>query len=272
MACTLAAIRSIIGFVDNFIQPETSTAEFILDSLFMLGFISLGYGLYSNRIKRVSWVITVIMIILLTLNFLQFGGVLGNSEFNLIGIGVFIILAHGKKTLKFLLPVYFGFCVMAILLVHFETKIYEFFYITTSKSIDDFIYTSACLLVMVIYFKQTMIRESERLVSFKEQLNDEIAKIEEQTALLDAQRIRLNQSTRELSKEFSALTKEVISHDNSLNEYLKHSVDTLESPITNLITNIRKIQPSDIWGRILHDTADELDELQNAIRQNAREN
>ncbi len=272
MACTLAATRSIIGFVDNFIQPETSTVEFILDSLFVVGFISVGYGLYSNRIKSVSWVITFVMIVLLTLNFLQFGGVLGNSEFNLIGIGVFIILAHGERTLKFLLPIYLGFCMLAVLLVHFETKIFEFFYITTSRSIDDFIYTTACLLVLVIYFKQKMIRESERLISFEEELNVEIKKIEEQTALLDEQRIRLNRSTQELSREFSALTKEVITHDNSLNEYLKHSISTLESPINNLIRNIRKIEPSDIWGIILHDTANELDQLQSSIRQNADEN
>ena len=202
----IAGLRTLKSVVQHVASSKINTTGLIIDLSILLIFCGLALLIYFRKIPRVPLIVGVILLILLIFSYVQFGGVMGTTEFNLMGLGVLFALAYNRKELAVIMSLYIVLILMANLDLRFNGWLTRSFYKGVSTSLDNYLTTLLTLLLIIIYFKRALTRESNRITELRKKLSEQMKTIVRQKKELEVKKQFLHEVMRGLRKR-SGITR-----------------------------------------------------------------
>jgi len=192
--------------------------------------------------KGVHPIFGVLIVLLLGINFLQFGGVDGTNCFNYYaGIYVIVMLYSGRK-LYVLISLQLVFLLVLIYLVFVNHPLYESVLINKTKSSIEFVFSVVSIAVFTFYLKRVTLSE---IATLEIRLNEVRVKVRESKLLnheLIAQSKELKKAQRILKEEVSIRAKAVENQNDAIEQYIYHNTDTLNGPLNQLSTAVSEFK------------------------------
>lgn len=265
VASTIAFLRGSAGIILSISSRDVYGIELLVDVLLTLGFAAAAFSIAFKRVSRIHPAILISLTILLAINFLQFGGVAGSTEYNLLGLGVFIVLACDKKSIKYVLPTYVLLSLTVLLDGYFEGVLTQVLFLEKLQGTEDFYYTSAAIVVLILFYKYALIRESNRLISAKEDLATQLANVKQKWEKLSVQNDEIKASTKEINDEFVHQTKVLVNHNDSIADFAWNASDQIKPKLESLLAEVNEIDGHNILKKIIKDSAKDLQQVTEEI-------
>ncbi len=236
LICILAMVRIIIALILDLSRSVYSISELITD--FSIFFLFLSLLIIVQRkpsFNRVHPLFGIMIILLLGLNFLQFGGVEGTNSFNYYaGIYVVVMLYSGRR-LCILVSVQLILLMLLIYLVYSRHPLYELFLINIdSESSIEFIFSLVSIAVFTFYLKRVTVSE----IAILESKIDEVRlKVRESKTLnheLITQSKELKRAQKALKEEVTIRANAIENQNEAIEQYIHHNTATLHDPLQHL--------------------------------------
>ena len=269
LICSLAIIRIVVALILDLTKTAYSTSELITDfSIFVL-FLSLLIIVSRNHsIRKVHPIFGVLIISLLTINFLQFGGVNGTNCFNFYtGIYV-IVMLYADRTMYFLLGFQMALLGFALGFVHFNHPLYNYLHIhTETESGAELVFSLVAIAVFTFYLKRVTILE----IAILESKNTEVrAKVRESKTLnheLVEHSKELRKAQKVLKEEVDHRVKALENQNEAIQQYIYHNTDTLTGSLNHLSKAIEQFKGETQLHTLLKLSHVELTQVINGIHQ-----
>lgn len=241
---SLAIIRIVVALILDLTKPAYSWSELITDlSIFILFLTLLVIASRNLSIKKVHPVFGVLIIGLLGINFLQFGGIKGTNCFNFYtGIYV-IVMLYGGRTLYFMLGLKMLLLIILLVLIQMNAPLYNYLLINIeTESSSELVFSLVAIAVFTFYLKRVTSLEIQTL-EFK---NDEVrAKVTESKSLnheLVDQSKELKQAQKILKGEVDLRVKAIENQNEAIQQYIYHNTDTLTDSLHHLSKAIEQFK------------------------------
>ena len=232
----IAALRSLKAVIQDLITGSDLTGM-VINILILLIFCGLCMLIYLRKIQRIPLIVGVTLLILLAATYVQFGGVLGASEYNLMGLSVLFALAYNRKELLFLMALY----VIVILVANWDLRmggwLTDTFFKRQSTSLDNYITTLVTLLLIMLYFKKALVWESNRIHELQAKLTGQIKVIEKQKTELNEQKQLLDHINATLEADLQNHSDEITRQNNAMKDYIWLLTESLQIPLKSLLAN-----------------------------------
>jgi len=234
----LAVLRILFELVEDVFAK--SVWQEIGTELLVLFIVSLlMYRLYKNKQKTtISIYFFIIIPAILTINFIQFNGVIGNNEYNIYAVVVFFTLVLDKK----LSGIFFLYFVLLIILAMYslytQNILFKTFFLKNYSQSTAFIFTAFFILFMLLSAKIFINLEEKKM-------NEMMTAYDAKIALSKKHNIRLLQDQLVLKKAQSKLEFESNRRKDSLEEknlaiqkYINDNTSAIQKPLKELLKEI----------------------------------
>lgn len=236
----IAALRAFKAVIQD-LTTGTNLTGLVIDILILIIFSGLCMLIYLRKIQRIPLIVGMVLLILLTVSYVQFGGVLGASEYNLMGLSVLFALAYNRKELFFLITLY----VIVILVANWDLRmggwLSNTFFKHKSTSFDNYITTLVTLLLIILYFKKALVWESNRIHELQTKLTGQIKVIEKQKTELHGQKQLLDHINATLEADIQNHSDQIIRQNNAMKDYIWLLTESLQIPLKSLLANARDL-------------------------------
>lgn len=255
----IGLLRVLVAIVQDFRNPNINTTELLTDTAILFVFLIICLLALRLKVTNVPLVFAVVLVLLLAINFLQFGGVRGYTEFNyLIGIVVMVLLYSGRR--KYILV----FCMLALLAgmlvsVYSENFIHQLLFIKTQGSPEDFIYSLVSLSILTLYLKYAMDLERDQLLQQQIALRAALDQSRQQQQALQDQKVQVLTAQEKLEQEVVSRTQELENQNISIERYIQYNITELKEPLTRLKQSLEGIKGSDTLTELLRISVSELE-------------
>lgn len=261
VAAVAASGRTLISVVNDLRDDVFSLSELLIDTTLLLMFVMIALLIYRNVVSRIHPMFSFVLLLLVGISFIQFGGVKGTTDYNLLAIGIFLMLVLSKKWTYIGMSAFFLITLVALIDIHIHGILSQWFFITIGNSKGEFFFTLATLLLLVVYFKYSLITESTRLINLKEELSSQNEEIQLQNEELEAQQEELKVTNLHLDQEINQKTIKLIQQINAIKDYIKLSSESLNLPVTALSTKSKQLNLNSKFEKKLQDSIQELHEV-----------
>lgn len=266
----IGALRTFKAVVQDLIGA-INTDILVIDILILIVFVTLCTLIYLEKISRVPMVVGILLILLLIFSFVQFGGVQGASEYNIMGLGVLLVLAYQRYQLTWLMGLLFGLTIIANLDLRLNGWLTQHFFKAFSIDQDNYLTTSVTLVLMMLYFKSLLVIESNRLMRSRIKLNNQNKVIQAQHVELAQQQQQLREVNENLEKEIRKHTSHIINQNIAIEDYIWLSTESLDSPLKRIHSKIDGLNENEYLEKQLKVQVSELSvvisNLKNELRQ-----
>ena len=149
----LAELRIILGLLVDLTRTEIRIGEIATDASALVLFAALIMVSIKANFKSVHPAYGFVLILVLGLNFLEFGGVHGNSRFNYYAGFFIMILLYSGRPLFFLL--FFQSLLIIGLTIYVSTAPFgeTIFFIGSDQGVSDFLFILAAMGILSFYLK-----------------------------------------------------------------------------------------------------------------------
>lgn len=244
LICALGTLRMVIALVFDLLRPNAFLIEVITDLGFFAAFLFL-LVLAKRKLsfQRVHPLFGVIIILLLAINFLEFGGVAGTNGFNYYaGIYVTVMLFSGR-TLYTLI----GFQLLLLLLLMYLVLSDHPVYQTVLIGIDyagpiEFIFSALAIAVFTFYLKRVTISEIEKHQQQNQELGAKVAESKRLNQQLVEQAEQLKKAQQELNEEVARRVFILETRKEAIEQYIHHNTTTLKEPLMALSHAVEKLK------------------------------
>jgi hypothetical protein len=243
LICILAIVRMVVALVLDFSKSERSIAEIITDSSIFIVFVLL-FILAQRKLtfQGVHPIFGVLIVLLLGINFLQFGGVDGTNCFNYYaGIYVIVMLYSGRR-LYILVAVQLIFLALLIYLVFIKHPVYEALLINVTKSSVEFVFSVVSISYFAFYLKLVTVSEIEKLELKVQEVRSKVRESKILNQELIAQSRELKKAQKHLMAEVSLRARDIESQNEAIEQYIYHNTDTLQGPLNHLSTAVSEFK------------------------------
>jgi len=244
LICLLGTLRIITALIVDFLRPQQSTPELVTDFSILLVFISLLVLVYRKvSFKAVHPIFGVFIILLLGINFLQFGGVEGTNCFNYYSGIYVVVMLYAGRTLYGLIFVQLGFLATLIYLVFINHPFYQNFLIGIDKeSSTEFIFSLIAIAVFTFYLKRITLYEITKAESKSNELNQKVRESKKLNRQLVLQSEELKKAQEALRKEVNQRVAALEIRKAAIEQYIHHNTTTLKDPLQQLSTAINELK------------------------------
>jgi hypothetical protein len=260
----IAALRCLKAVIQD-LATDSDLTGLVINILILLIFCGLCMLIYLRKIERIPLTVGVTLLILLTATYVQFGGVLGASEYNLMGLTVLFALAYNRKEVFFLMTLY----VVVILVSNWDLRmggwLTNTFFKHRSTSFDNYITTLVTLLLVILYFKKALAWESSRIHELQSKLTGQIKVIEKQKTELHEQKQLLDHINATLKADIQNHSDQIIRQNNAMQDYIWLLTESLQMPLKNLLANARDLNENSTLEVKLKQQIDELNRVVNSL-------
>ena len=261
----IGLLRVLLAVIQDFLKPVISTIEVFTDIGILFVFISI--CLYALRLKvnSISLIFGIILALLLALNFLQFGGVTGYTEFNyLIGIVVMVLL-YSEQRKSILVACMLIVLALMLLAVYLNHHFYQFLFIRSQGNSEDFIYALICIVILTLYLKYAMDLERTHLLQQQVNLNTALDQSRKLQADLQDQQSQLLLAQQKLEKEVTNRTIELQNQNLSIEQYIQYNTTELKEPLERMKESLAQLTDSGMLNDLLRISVAELEDVTHNI-------
>jgi len=269
----VAILRLLLALVIDLSRQKVILAELITDFTLLTVFTGLAYvTLTKGNFKSIHPLFGVVLIILLGLNFLQFGGVHGNSRFNFYGGFFFVILLYAGRPLVLLLLFQCLLMIGLSIFTAFSAGGETLFFITNDLDYTDFIFILIVFGALAFYLKALTESEVARLLSLSNQLNAKVAEAKVLNQDLVEQGRQLQQAQQHLEMEVSKKSAGLIEKQRAIERYIHLNTKAIQIPLSSFDEVIHSIEDADVLDKMLLASHLELKEVVNGIAKTLQSN
>lgn len=269
----VAILRLLLALVIDLSRQKVILAELITDFTLLTVFTGLAYvTLTKGNFKSIHPLFGVVLIILLGLNFLQFGGVHGNSRFNFYGGFFFVILLYAGRPLVLLLLFQCLLMIGLSIFTAFSAGGETLFFITNDLDYTDFIFILIVFGALAFYLKALTESEVGRLLSLSGQLNSKVAEAKQLNLDLVEQGRQLQQAQQHLEMEVSKKSAGLIEKQRAIERYIHLNTKAIQIPLSSFDEVIHSIEDADVLDKMLLASHLELKEVVNGIAKTLQSN
>ena len=254
----IAGLRTLKSVGQDVISSKINTTGLIIDLSIFLIFCGLALLIYFRKVPRVPLIVGVILLTLLIFSYVQFGGVMGTTEFNLMGLGVLFALAYNRKELALIMSLYVVLILIANLDLRFNGWLTRSFYKGVSTSLDNYLTTLVALLLMIIYFKRALTRESNRITELRKKLSEQMKTIVRQKRELEVKKQFLHNVNARLEAEIRNHSDQIVRQNSAMKDYIWLSTESLQMPLKRISTRVAGLRENSILETILKEQVAEL--------------
>jgi hypothetical protein len=239
----IAALRASKAVIQDLVN-RTYLTGLIIDVLILLIFSALCLLIYFKKIQQIPLIVGLIVLVLLALSYVQFGGVLGTTEYNLMGLCVLFALAYNRKELVLLMTLY----VIVLVVANWDLRtggwLTLFFFKRISTNLDNYFTTLVTLLAIILYFKKALIWESNRINELQRDLTGQFKIIETQKEELYEQKQLIQNINATLEEDIRNHSDQIIRQNNAIRDYISLLSESLQIPLKRLVTNEGRLDAS----------------------------
>ncbi|HEX6226300.1 MAG TPA: hypothetical protein VFZ52_17900 [Chryseolinea sp.] len=262
----IAGLRTLKSVVQDLSGPVINTKGLAIDLLILAIFCGLALLIYFKKIPRIPLVVGVALLILLILSYVQFGGVMGMSEFNLMGVGVLFALAYNRKELVIIMSLYLLLIIIANLDLRFNGWLTRSFFKDTSTGVDNYLTTTLTLTLIILYFKKALVAESNRITQLRKKLSEQMKMIGRQKRELESKKHFLHEVNSRLQMEIQSHANEIGRQNNAMKDYIWLSTESLQMPLKQISESADKLSHTSDLEKILKEQVIELNTIVESLK------
>ena len=255
---TIAGLRTLKSVVQDVTGSKVNTTGLAIDLSILLIFCGLTLLIYYKKIPRIPLIVGVILLILLIFSYVQFGGVMGTTEYNLMGLGVLFALAYSRKEFAVILSLYFVLILVANADLRYNGLLTRNFFRGVSTSLDNYLTTLLTLLLIIIYFKKALVMESNRIIELRKKLSEQKKTIVRQKHELEKKQELLHKVNARLEEEIKNHSDEIVRQNSAMEDYIWLSTESLQLPLKRINVSVRELSKNSILETLLKEQVGEL--------------
>jgi hypothetical protein len=259
-------LKAVIQDLTGTIHPPILA----IDVLILCTFCALGYLIYTNRITRVPLAAGPMLLVLLIFSYVQFDGILGTTEYNLMGLGVLFVLVYDHRTLQWLMVVYLLAILGANYYVRADAPVEPAPPGSASGPLDNFFTTLVAALILILYFKDALIRESRRILQLRQELGRKVDIITLQHQELERSKQQLREANADLQAQIHEHTQQIVRQNKAIEDYMRLSSESLTEPLRNIMAETVGLRDDTFLERQLKQEVSELHVIVRNLRDELR--
>lgn len=255
----IAGLRTLKEIIQDLFSGETQML--IPHLIILVSAVGIVILIWRNRITRVSWWAGVVLLLLLLLAYVRFGGVEGSAEYNLMGLAVLFTLGYSGREQLFLFGAFFIFLVLLSLDFYLDGPISRSRFVMYTTGLNNYFSTLITLVLLVWYFKYLLLRDTSELRSMRHELknlNRDVKKINNE---LKSQQALFQTLNSELSREIEKNVHQIIIRNQAIEDYIVLSGKSLQRPLVELKLYVHELQGEDFLESRLRMQINELDSV-----------
>jgi hypothetical protein len=255
----IGLVRICIALILDLLRETINWSELVVDSALLAVFLTICLLALYVKISKVPIAIGLMLMILLALNFLQFDGVRGFTEFNyLVGFVLIAMMYTGntKLYLVLIMLTLLGAMLLANILV---PSFQELFQIHEQTKPDDFVFALVGLTALTFYFKYAMDLERKKLSIQNTVLQQSLQQTKSQNDLLLNQKHELQTAQQNLEKEVQARSAHVQNQNHAIQQYILYNTTELQEPLERLKRNSAQLHQNNLLSDMLRLSIAELE-------------
>lgn len=249
-------------------RPVFLITELITDFSIFLIFVSILF-LVSGKssFKKVHPIFGILFVVLLGINFLQFGGVEGTNCFNFYSGIYVIVMLYASRMLYNMIIFQLSFLALLIYLVFVNHPFYQTILISISETTAEFIFSLISISVFTFYLKQITHCEIKKSESKSVQLNQKVRESKKLNHQLMAQSEELKKAQEILRKEVNHRVEVLEKRKEAIEQYIHHNTTTLKDPLLLLSNAVSQLKADHQLHTLLKVSHAELNNVISSINQ-----
>ena len=254
------SLRTLKAVIQDLINDASSVTLTVDISILILLTLVLTLIL-SRKIRNVPSIVGIILTALVMFSYVQFGGIKGATEYNVMGLAVILTLGYAGRKLLIVLGTYTLLSVYCSVDIYTTGPLYQLLFKKYSVYPDNFITTLISLVIIVLYFKTLLVSENRRIWTVREKLNAQNKVIRQKNSELETQQELMEQSINELDREINKHTNHLVSQDKALEEYMTLSSLRMHPPIMRIKEQNQELRESGVLVNLLKTEIKNLDKV-----------
>jgi hypothetical protein len=254
----IAGLRTFKSVVQDVTGDQINTTGLIIDLSILLIFSGLCVLIYFRKIPRIPLIVGVILLLLLICSYVQFGGVMGSTEYNMMGLGVLFALAYNRKDLALIMILYGVMILVANIDLRLNGWLTRTFFNSYSTGLDNYLTTLCTVVLIILYFKKALILESNRITELRQKLSEQIKIIGFQKNELEKKKQFLHTVNARLEKEIRNHSDQIVRQNNAMKDYIWLSTESVQMPLQRISSSVIELSGNSILETKLKEQVSEL--------------
>ncbi len=237
LICALGTLRLVISlFVDLFNNPGLTPTELITDlAIFMIFASLLLLVIRKSNFTQVHPLFGIVFILLIGINFLEFGGVLGTNAFNYYSGIYVIVMLYSGRTLYALITIQLIFLSALLYLVYIQHPVYEKILLLINKeTLTEFIFSLIAIAAFTFFLKRITLRAIAKSKAQASELNTKVKESKRLNRQLMLQSEELKRAQESLKKEVNHRVAALEKRKEAIEQYIHHNTTSLRDPLNQL--------------------------------------
>lgn len=273
--CALALIRMLIELYTDVIR-DVSLAAYITDGgilAIVLLFFCLSFTLVRIDLQIIAFSLLVTAV--MSINWIQTGGLESHSEYNFLALVIVIGMIHSGRSLV----VFCGIVLLTelglLIAWQFGRDYLELLVLNPSPRVIQYIGIMVFAAATVLYLKFKHDKEGQRLSEQRAILSNRIMELDIENNNLQIQQQQYESVTEKLEDEIAARKKELQAQNESLQKFIDISIKEFYPPLQNTlraIEDLRAFSSSNENIEMLTRSGYKLDKAYQGLKTKMRDN
>ena len=273
--CVVGIVRMLIEFYSNFLRASTLygwSMDILLISVLGITLL-LSFSDIDFRLLIIPF--SVLVMILLSISWINTGGVYGRSEYNYFGLIIGLAMINSGRRLVWMLGISFSWLCVLIIIWEFHFSILEAQVLSFTEAPFHFIAIVIVGTLFVYYLRFLFDEEKRKLETTQLDLSRRAMELDIENAKLLSQQKEYESINHQLEQDIKERRLTLESQNKSLREFIEVSMREFYPPLVNTIGAIDDIGRSKEANeniRMLQKSRQTLEQAYESLREKMKTN